>query len=229
MPTGPGNFVVQIPGKSGVPTAARVVEATVEDAAWWHAEVQMPFIETDAGTGKDQRIDKGWGWPRIVVRSAVFEAMTTGRSCAYLQLLCRRPDGIGVPVGQVLLVDAYPMLTERGKDSIFLWYLSGMPPTALKHFGLPADLKLLRALVDIAVQFSFLRQYQGRTCLHADRHGNRLARDDLAAKYSAIDLLRIGWSLRRMFVSPVRRNDGRYFVATESLALKSTAKLDVLR
>jgi hypothetical protein len=229
MPVGPGNFVTRLQTKTGAILSAKVVEATVEDAQWWNANVQKPFISVDKGVGKDERIDKGWDWPTIVVRSAVFEALATARSCAYLQLLCRRDDGLGVPVGQVLLVDGYPLITRRSQESVFLWYLTGMPPQALRYFGIPDDLKVLRALVDIAIQFSFLRTYLGRTCLHADRHGSKAARDELVAKYNRIDLQQVAWAWYRFMVSPVRRNDGRYFVADDSRALHLTTKLDSLR
>lgn len=229
MPAGPGNFVTRLQTKAGMSLSAKVVEATVEDAQWWHANVQIPFIGVDNGVGKDERIDRAWDWPTIVVRSAVFEALATARSCAYLQLLCRREDGLGIPVGQVLLVDGYPLITRRSQESVFLWYLTGMPPKALSHFGIPADLKVLRALVDIAVQFSFLRAYRGCICLHADRHGSKPARDELVAKYKAIELQQVAWAWYRFMVSPVRRNDGRYFVADDVRALHLTAKLDSLR
>lgn len=228
MASGPGNFIVSVERRSGGAYPALVREAALPEAEFWDQNVQKPFVIPHPGTGADARVDKAWHWPTVLVRCGVLEALS-GRECAFAQLVCPNAAGDAIPVGQVLLVNAFPHISQRSKTSMFLWYLTAMPGAGLLHFGIPDDLKLLRPLVDIDLQFSYLLGHDGRMCLHADRHGSKAARDLLAAKYAAIDLQRVQRGIFRVAVSPLRWNDGRYFVADEAIALHCTTKLDPLR
>lgn len=229
MPAGPGNFVTKVHRKGGGDYPAKVREADLSHAVQWHQDVQLPFIATHPGAGAEERVDKQWDWPTILVRCGMLEAILSDRSCAFVQLVCPGRNEEAVPVGQVLLVNNFPFIQDRSKGSVFTWYLTAMPEEALRHFGVPADLKLLRPLVDIALQLSFLLGHDGRIGLHADRHGSEVARSLLALKYRAVGLLQVRRSLRRWLVSPARPNDGRYFVADEAAALKLTTLLDPQR
>lgn len=216
----PGKYIRRLARKSGTFVDTVVAEGMRSDAVFWHTNVQLPFI---AGTG---RLDRHWNWPRLVTWTPILEK-TLLRNSVYLQLSCQKPDGRAFPVGQVLISDGYPFLLDHAKPSIFLWYLAGAPETALEANHLPKDLKLMRPLVDIAIQFSFQRGYDGRLSLHAAAGGGRAADRDLLQKYGkGCKLIPLGRSGR---VSPVRKNDGRYFYADPQRAVELSADLDYLR
>jgi hypothetical protein len=219
--SGPGNFITSIPRAGGGRHPVKVVEAGLSEARARQDDIHDRFINLPT----ENRIDKHWHWPTILVRSGMLEAFSN-RACGFVQLLCPGNDGYAVPVGQLLLVDGFPFIGDRTSKSIFLWYLTAMPASGLRHFGVPDDLKLLRPLVDVAMQFSFLLGHHGQTCLHADRHGTPAQRRELVAKYSSIGLQRVKRGRLHLRVSALRVNDGRYFVADRLTALHCSSKLD---
>lgn len=135
--------------------------------------------------------------------------------------------GDAFPVGQLLVADGYPYFPDTGQPSVFLWYMAATPTDALIVHGLPSDLKLMRALVDTAIQFSFQRGYDGRLILHAALSGNTSEDNELFQKYErGVGLIPYPGSNR---IGPVRKNDGRYFYSDNAKSLALTANLDYLR
>jgi len=59
MASGPGHFVASVERRSGATHPAAVQEGGLPQAVFWHDRVQLPFVETDTGTGARERIDKG--------------------------------------------------------------------------------------------------------------------------------------------------------------------------
>jgi hypothetical protein len=212
----------------GTRVPVRIAEATPATLALWDAHVQ-PHIR-DA---KEFRFDRKWQWSALLKFHQVQEAIV-GLSGArrasdilLLQAFAAQPDGRALPVGQVLLACGFPFIREWDEPSVFLWYLAAAPRQALQSAGLPPDLKLMRMLVDIAVQESFARGFDGRVGLHAARsRWNLAANRDLYNRYRHIGLAPLPGGLR---ASVGRRNDRRYFYVDPPLALDFARRLDYLR
>jgi hypothetical protein len=217
-----GGYLRFVESRSGGRTPVIVTEGTLEDARYWHQIVQ-PFITQATPT----RLDRHWNWPRLLSWTRVLERLA-GRNAVFLQLNAETTTGDAFPIGQVLLSDGYPFFPDQRQASVFLWYLASAPPEALRAYGLHQDLKLMRPLVDIGVQFSLQRGYAGRLTLHAAASGNRAADGELYDKYeSGVGLVPYGPA--RWRVTLFRRNDGRYFYADEARALYLSKRLDHLR
>ncbi len=197
----------------------RVAERDISHAGRWDQEIQRPWID------KLDRIDRGWRWHTLYLRSVVMER-AVGRQLAYLQLVTRAPDGKSFPLGQMLLASGYPYPPNRSQGCAFVWYLAGTPSQALEHVGIPKPRGILAALVDSAVQFSYIRGYQGRVCLHASPAGSPEQRHALMERYKRTGLQPHNGG---RFVGWFRHNDGRYFVADEDLAAQLTRSLDGFR
>lgn len=215
-----GTFVSFLPGAAGgEPVPVTVAEGDVSDAEHWDREIQEPWIaQTD-------RIDAAWRWRRNYLRSAVVEA-AVGRELAYLLIQTPAPNGDAFTVGHVLLSNGYPYPPDRSLPCVFLWYLAGAPSEAAAAAGVPPYKGLLAALVDAAIQFSYIRGFDGRICLHASPAGTTAQQAELAERYKRVGLK--PWT-GRWFAGWFRRNDGRYFFADEALAAKLTADLDAYR
>ncbi len=214
----PGTHITRLPTTSGGLIDAKVVEGGREEARRWHNVIQPLIATTD-------RLDRHWNWPRLVDNFGLLERLAL-RNTAYLQINVADPNGNAVPVGQVFVSDGFPYFPRHREPCVFLWYLAAAPAAALRANQVPSDLKLLRPLIDLALQFSFQRGYLGRLTLHAATSGDRAKDDVLCAKYEKARLIPIKKS---RFVSWFRRNDGRYFHADEQRALDLSEKLDNLR
>ena len=215
-----GTFISHLSGGDGrsrVPVV--IVEADITDAESWDRDVQAPWI------ARTNRIDSNWSWRKNYLRSALVET-AVGRELAYLQVLTPAANGNAFTVGQVLLSNGYPYPPDRDLPCVFLWYLAGAPLDAAAAAGVPAYKGVLAALVDAAIQFSYIRGYGGRVCLHASPAGTDAQRTDLLERYRRVGLK--PWS-GGLFAGWFRRNDGRYFFADEALAPKLTARLDAYR
>jgi hypothetical protein len=216
----PGKHISKLEVKSGGFVDAIVTEGTAESALYWHQQVQAPHI---AGTA---RVDRNWNWPRLMTWTSLLEKLL-GRRAVFFQLNCAAATGSAFPVGQILVSDGYPFLSDHHKRCIFLWYLAGAPADALKTHGLPTALKLMRPLVDIAIQFSVQRGYGGRLALHAASNKNAADDKALCEKYEKGCKLIPFSAAKRL--SGARKNDGRYFYAHEQRALEVSSDLDYLR
>lgn len=218
-----GQFIRWLEAVDGSRLRVKVVEADILDAEAWDAEVQARWI---AGT---PRIDASWSWRRHYLRSALVEA-AVARPLAYLQIQASTPSGDAFPMGQVLLVDGFPYPEDRARRCAFLWFLAAAPSGAVKSAGITACKGLLPALVDVGIQFSYICGHEGRLCLHASPAGTPAQQTELEERYENAGLRRHTkrW-LRGWFVGWIRPNDGRYFVADETIARTLTAKLDPLR
>jgi hypothetical protein len=217
-----GRFVTHLDARSDPALrAAKIIEGGLRQARRWHHEIHLPFIAKDAA-----RLDHRWNWIRLIAWTSLLER-TALRRAVFLQLNTRLANGDALPVGQILVSDGYRYFPRPPGPCVFLWYLSTAPPAALVHHGLPADLRLMKPLVDAALQFSELRGYRGRIALHAASSGEPKADQKLSDTYAkGIGLAPFPASGR---VSAVRTNDGRYFHADEQRALDLAAPLDYLR
>lgn len=214
-----GQFIRHLDSVNGSRVRVKVVEADIEDADAWDADVQANWI---AGTS---RIDAAWSWRTNYLRSALVEA-AVARPLAYLQIQASAPSGEAFPLGQVILVDGFPYPEDKTKRCAFLWFLAAAPSGAVKQAGIPVCRGLLPALVDVGIQFSYICGHNGRLCLHASPKGTLGQRKELVERYEAAGLKRHpkGW-----FVGLIRPNDGRYFIADERIASTMTVRLDPLR
>ena len=207
-----GRYVRQVESRAGGRVPVVVTEGSQEDARYWHQTVQ-PYIVS----ATEFRLDEKWHWPRLLSWTRVLEFFA-GRNAVFFQLNAPTSGGDAFPLGQVLLADGYPFFPDPPKRSVFLWYLTGAPAEALRAFGLPTDLKLMRALVDIGIQFSGQRGYAGRLTLNAAASGNQSADRALYEKYErGVGLT--PYAHTAPAVSFVRPNDGRYFYADEKRTL----------
>ena len=219
----PGKHINHLETRSSNLIDAVVIEGTLKDAQYWHQNVHLPHI----AKSQDFRLDRNWNWPRLVRWLNLLELLA-GRNTGFFQINVNTAQGYAFPVGQIFVSDGFPFFPGQRQESIFLWFLAAAPPSALLAQGLPADLKLMRALVDVAIQFSFQRGYDGRLTLHAAGSGNEASDKDLFEKYEkGVGL--ILYAERSRFISPSRRNDARYFYADENRPLDLTARLDYLR
>jgi hypothetical protein len=220
-----GKFITSLPGHAGGPNVSVVVaEADDEDAALWDEQIQDPYVRNSG------RIDAKWRWQSLFFRSTLLERMA-GRRLAFLQLQTQASNGKVFVVGQVLLAAGYPYPPDRRKPCVFLWYLAGAPKDAAKAAGVADYTGVLAALVDCAIQFSFLRGYDGRLCLHVSPKGSKAQRRKLMEQYLRVGVEKWvagGW-FARLMAGWFRRNDGRYCYADHALAAKLTAKLDIYR
>ena len=237
-PPARGQFVREIETKGGRRIPVLVSEAGAEGARYWHQRVQPHIINGESRQGKGEnegdaqgynRLDRHWNWPGLYQWTMLLERLNK-RRVVLLQMNVKLADGNAFPVGQVLLSDGYPFIRNPRKPSVFLWFLAGAPQGALQEAGLPVDLKLMRPLVDIAIQFSFMSGYEGRISLHAARSGNQEGDQKLYNQYGHIGLKphlgKLGRFIR--FVT-LRQNDGRYFYTDEQKALDLSQQLDYLR
>jgi hypothetical protein len=223
-----GRFVrfAETARKTRVPV--RIAEATPATIALWDAHVQ-PYVRA----AREFRFDRKWQWSALLKFHQVQETLvglSGARRAADIRLLqafAAASDGSAFPVGQVLLACGFPFIRDWDVPSVFLWYLAAAPRPALHAAGLPPDLKLMRALVDIAAQESFFRGFDGRVGLHAARsRWNLAANRDLYNRYRHIGLAPLPGGLR---ASVGRRNDRRYFYLDPPLALDFAHRLDYLR
>ncbi len=219
----PGKHINRLETRSGTFIDAIIIEGGLDEARYWHQNVQRPYI----ASSPNFRLDRNWNWPRLVRWLNTVELLA-GRNTAFFQINVNTSLGSAFPVGQIFVSDGYPFFPDQRQPSIFLWFLAAAPADALRAGGLPDDLKLMRPLVDAAIQFSFQRGYDGRLTLHAAASGDRRNDIDLYTKYEKGVAL-IPYGKRSFLISWLRRNDGRYFYADEKCALDLTAKLDYLR
>lgn len=218
-----GKHIAHLESRSGAIIDAVVIEGGLAEALYWHQNVHLPYI----AKSPDFRLDRNWNWPRLVRWFNILERLL-GRNTAFFQINVKDTLGFAFPAGQVFVSDGFPFFPGQRQESIFLWFLAAPPTTALLAQGLPADLKLMRPLVDVAIQFSFQRGYLGRLTLHAAASGNQANDQELFDKYEkGVGL--IPYQNPSPSISPSRRNDGRYFYADEKRALDLTARLDYLR
>lgn len=213
-----GTFIHRLPSDQGT-VPVTVAEGDITHAEAWDRDIQKPFIDST------DRIDAGWSWRTNYLRCSMAEVALL-RHLAFLRVVTATATGESFTVGQMLLSDGYPYPPDRSKPCVFLWYLAGAPSTAATAFKAPKCKAVLASLVDSALQFSHLRGYGGRLCLHASPQGSAQQKAELMERYKQTGLKRLG---RGIFIGPFRRNDGRYFYADEQLALKLSAGLDALR
>jgi len=197
----------------------KVTEGGSTDAKFWHQNIQIPYISSST------RLDRNWNWPNYIFWYDLMERFL-GRNTVYFQINGEDAHGNAFPVGQLLISDGYPFFPDKYQPCVFLWYLSAAPKEALIDYGLPADLRILRALADTAIQFSFQRGYDGLLTLHAASSNKPAEDSQLFGKYQSVGLVPYPADKR---IRPLRKNDGRYFYADRAKSLALTAKLNYLR
>jgi hypothetical protein len=217
-----GRFLTEVRLKSGGVMPMRVAEGDQQTCANWHRDVQLAHVK-----GQEARLDKDWEWPLIFWWSSLLEA-TSGRRTALMKFVASGDQGQEVFLGLMLLADGYKYFPKPRKRAMFVWYLAGAPENYLAQHGVPTPL-ILSAMIDSAIQFSYLRGYEGRICLHADRHGSVKQKAALMQKYANVGLQNLPATWYKPLLTPARRNDGRYFYTDERKAIALTAALALKR
>jgi hypothetical protein len=213
----PGQFIKRLPTSAGGVVDVRVREADYRHAAAWDRDIQPVIRRMD-------RIDAPWKWSTLYLRSLFLE-LSAGRRLGFLQLVTPGTAGAPFPLGQILLADGFPYPPDDTLACAFLWYLAGAPNGAVVAAGATPCKAILAALVDAAIQFSYLAGYDGRICLHASPAGTEAQRAQLLERYARLGLKRS--SERR--IGRLRRNDGRYFYADEQAAKLLSSNLQGYR
>ena len=216
-----GTHIKYVETRSGSKIPVKVVLGDRNKALFWDQCVQ-PYVR------KMDRADKNWNWARMCSWLPPLE-MLNGRNTLFLQLLTRRQNGESFPIGQVFLSLRYPFVPEEGRECAFLWFLCSTPRSALQDFGIPADIKLARPLVDMAIQASYQLNLTGRILLHAVRTNDPLWNQKLFDIYHRECLL---LQFPRRFIFRfvfTRRNDDRLFFADEQHAINLSRDLNYLR
>jgi len=220
----PGKHIKRLKCGSGTLVDAVVIEGGREEALYWHQKVQLPYI----AKSPNFRPDRNWNWPWKMRWWPILFQSCTRRNTAFFQINVTTSSGRAFPVGQIFVSDGFPFFPGQRQECIFLWLLAAAPQTALLAQGLPADLKLMPPLVDVAIQFSFQRGYNGLLTLHAARSGDKSADRALYRIYEK-NVSLIPYKKQGYVSTMRRRNDGRYFYADEERALELTTKLNYLR
>lgn len=213
-----GKFIRFLPTMANSVIDCQVVRGSLKDAQIWDALVQ-PLIYGSASF----QPDKNWNWPRLIQRTDKVERLF-GRRSAYFQITTGF-QGLRIPLGQILVSVGYPFLPNNDFKSVYLWFLAAPPLSFQAQFGIP-KVKIMRALVDTAVQFSLMNGFDGRVCLHAvPCPSNPTYHNELFNKYKAIGLTPVPQSHLIM----VKPNDGRYFFCDPQSRGLVTTPLDHLR
>lgn len=196
-----------------------VVTLTRNRARLWHQYIQ-PHIASD-----QSRLDRKWHWPRMMPWLALIELLNRREVIAYAVVLPGSQNA--VPVGLALMSVGFPMLDQPSDSSVFLWYLTTAPAKALAGLGVAHKPPLLEVLLDIAMVESEAKGYGGRIGLHAANDGNSPASVALYEAYKT----RCGLTAlpANLSLPGVRRNDGRYFVASSAVAHSRMTALDSYR
>ena len=206
--------------RPGGVTPIQISPLTYNDTVFWHQQVQ-PDIRKLPG-----RLDEHWHWPSLLLGLSAIELLRRRELIGYAALVQNRV-GLAVPAGLVLLSIGFPALDEPIEDAVFLWYLTAAPTSTLTRLGVAAKPSLLEVLVDIGIVESDARGYQGRLGLHAANRGSSPASIALYNAYhQRCGLQPVPSTIK---LPGVRRNDGRYFVATPGIASARMQALDYLR
>lgn len=185
--------------------------------AYWHRNIQMPYINRDPG-----RVDYGWNWNNIRLTHTVLGSALGQRPSCY---------SVGVtvgltsylPLGMAFLAEMYPALHDRMKHSVFLWYLAAAPDKFYEERfpDLPIP-SLGRVLIDIGITCSFNNLHKGLIGLHAAPGGGA----ELKKMYAHCGLLPLPPHYR---ISLLRPNDGGYYYADDQVAMVLSRYMDKLR
>ena len=209
----------------------RTCEMNDEHLQLWEAYMQ-PEIDADK-----KRVDRGWIWPDLVKTKSYWAGLLGQSPAKFTCGVERWKDGVFIPIGMLLVVRKYPALYDHRKLSVFLWYMSGAPRTAIEsHAGpelVPDKKKLGEFLIDLAITHSINRKLLGRLGLHAAPEKGTF----LVDFYNGVGLINLhtnvplpaGRGYLHWIKNQSNGNDGRYFYAHHGVALKYTRAFDKYR
>jgi hypothetical protein len=200
----------------------------VEDAEYWHANIQPAIDKTD-------RADRLWDWE--VWRGMLpFAQSLVGRRCLALTIHVQTEHQRGMPAGMLLLIESYPWLAPRPWDrfrrrlrrqrSTFTWFLSSAPHSRLRELGVPEPPQLGAVLIDTALVASVNHGHEGRMWLHAAPDGGQKLFDfyDLECGLGHVNPgFRVPSITHPVYGLP---SDGRHFFATHRIAKKRLSALN---
>jgi hypothetical protein len=217
--------VSKIATRTGSLLPVRVSQMTSDHAKYWDEHVQVRIGH--------RRADKGWRWPLIRLTALLGGSALLQRPRAFV---------VGIESGlrfqpciMLLLVERYPALHDRERDSVFVWYLSPAPTsyfTQHLHYpeeDSPRESHLMAVGMDVAITHSYNCGLSGLVGLHADKSGGgALMQWYQAPQKGGMSVLpktrRLPFGLRR-----VPGNDGRYFYHDESTARSASDRMDFYR
>jgi hypothetical protein len=202
----------------------RIVNMTARHARLWDLTFAPRIL-----VGSESRADRFWSWSVLRVMGPQWQQLK-GYRCRALSVLMdvTKPGtnkSVELPVGMMLFIEQYPHAVKGDGDrATFAWLVAAAPKDAMKDLGFNKRPSLGRILVDTAMGHSEAHGLDGRMWLHcAPAGGDRL----LGFYANSCKLL----NLPKTELLPVtrRRNDGRYFYSTESLAQTLLQELSGLR
>jgi hypothetical protein len=213
-------FMSHADSRTGVRVPIQIATLTYNDALFWQHEIQPDIRRLP------DRLDNNWNWPQLMLWLSPIEFLRRRELVGYVVLVSNRL-GMAVPAGLVLLSAGYPTLDAPNLPSVFVWYLATAPTAVLSRFDVPDKPLLLEVLVDVGMVESEARGYGGRIGLHAANRGNSPVSQALYSAYQArCGLMPLPATLN---LPGIRRNDGRYFVASEVVAGNRMIALDSWR
>lgn len=211
-------FVLKAPrrDKKGE-TPICIKRANKDLLAYWHEEIQKPFIDKDS-----DRVDYRWNWPIIVSSHSILANQLKQDPKCYA--IGKDLDSIFIPIALILIAESYPALHDKTKKCSFVWYMAGAPQEYCVQFITEPELASVgRLCLDIGITTSFNNLYGGNLGLHADPKGGMDLFNFYEQKCNLLHLNSKTW------ISLFRRNDGRYFYADSDRAVLLSRNFDHLR
>lgn len=197
----------------------RMTDMEARDAAWWDARVGAKLVRMST------RADRFWAWSVLLPMCHLVQ-LAQRRYCRALVIWARADNGRFLRVGMSILIESYPYLdATENADSYFVWFISGAGPDVLKSdFQMSHPPVLGRLFLDNAIVLSQRAASAGRIGLHAAQAGG----EGLIELYENCGLQRLPEYV--LLPAEVRRkNDGRFFYASEGQAEMLARLLDPRR
>jgi len=220
-------FVSRAPTRSGGNIALRVTKMEPSHVLWWHSHVQ-PIIDHEP-----DRVDNGWNWMLYAPLTRLFGLATAKRPAGYSVGIAAHDTGHFIPCALVLLLGRDRALDDHAKKSVFTWYLTTAPDTALlavEDYDLDADRlpkRLGTIALDVCVTHSLNHIARGRVSLHSDPRGGELLLGWYEKRGMTVlpEGRRLPAGSRRLF----KPSDGHYCFYTIDAAAQASRELDPLR
>lgn len=214
----PISYVRQAPDRnSNFAIPIRTSIMSMEHAVIWDLRIQPLILSGPV------RADRYWSWALLRSVFPIAQYAKRRRRCLALTTLIRNQSGQAVPAAMSLFIEGYPYLPATGQESVFVWFISSAPETALAHLGVQMIPSLGRILIDTALVASINMGLEGRIGLHCTAAGG----DRLRNFY--LNHCKLN-NLPQDATMPIgRANDGRFFYADEILADSLVQELNPYR
>jgi hypothetical protein len=218
--TPPISYARNAPSSPGARTSTMIPIRTsimsIEHAVTWDTRIQ-PFIFSGPA-----RADKHWSWS--LLRSIFPIAQyAKRRRCIALTTLVRNQSGQAVPAAMSLFIERYPHLPSRGKEAVFIWFISSAPKVALANLGVQTGPSLGRILIDNALVASMNMGLKGRIGLHSARAGGARLQNFY------LNHCKLNHLPKGALMSVRGASEGRFFYTDKNLAASLLQELNSYR